>query len=252
MDHRPLLILTAVTLEGQRLASLLKIGRGGRGPASWRGSYRGRSIAIVAMGVGAAEFPRALEDWRDFAGVSAPSPLDPPRPGGIILAGLAGGLVAQFALGAVVIDEVCGPPAYMVSLREIVGKIHSSRTVVGTPAQKAQLAAETRAVAVEMERDVLRRHLADLGWDTLPFMHVRGISDGPEESVDPAIVGLVDPIGRVKPGRLAGALLRRPSLVGDLHRLGRNAGIAADRAAHAVQALLDCGWPEGLTATTVG
>ena len=96
------------------------------------------------------------------------------------------------------------------------GRIHTMDTLIGTTKDKASLFRETGALAVEMEGEKARQLAREIG---VPFLAVRGISDRADEAIDPAILGLVDDVGRARPMAIAGLLLRRPKMAMDLKRL---------------------------------
>lgn len=138
--------------------------------------------------------------------------------GGIILAGFAGALDPSLKVGDVVVEGWTKEP-----LGFRCGKIHTAGEIVATPEAKAALFGETGALAVDMEGEVVRRAVESLG---APFVHVRAISDSAGDAVDPAVLGFVDDVGCVRPMALTLGLLRRPSLVPKLSRLGANARLA--------------------------
>jgi adenosylhomocysteine nucleosidase len=138
--------------------------------------------------------------------------------GGIILAGFAGALDPSLKVGDVVVEGWSGEP-----LGFRCGKIHTAGEIVATPAAKAVLFAATRALAVDMEGEIVRQAANTLG---VPFLHVRAITDSAADSLEPAVLGFVDDVGSVRPMALTLGLLRRPGLIPELSRLGVNARLA--------------------------
>jgi hypothetical protein len=153
-----------------------------------------------------------------------------PDPQGIyILAGLAGALDPALKVGDIMTDDS------ETSANSVV----TSPKPVLTPQAKAELFQTTRARAVDMEGDVVRRFLAGRA---TRFIHVRAISDTADESIDPAVLGFIDDVGRPQVGKVIATLARRPALLGELRRLRTNSGIAlralSDHVATLVRLLL--------------
>ena len=193
----PLLILTALEYEAKAISK--RIGRSSE-------------VDLRVIGPGATSLPAAgeLSGYR-----------------GIVMAGVAGALDPQLDAGDVVIDgdigEIAGP------FRR--GRIHSAGKIVATPAQKAALWSQTGALVVDMENAAARALAERAG---VPFVGVRAVSDRADEILDPAVLRLVDSSGRLRPGRLAAELCRRPALVAALLRLRPRSALAVKNLADAV------------------
>jgi hypothetical protein len=146
---------------------------------------------------------------------------------GLALIGWAGGLRPDLAPGDIVLadhalDEQRGSvPCTVLDLPE--AKIGTLLTV-SAPLITAQAkrAARTGAIfankplAVEMEAYPLALWARQL---QVPFVHVRVILDAANETL-PDLGETLDPMGRIRPGRLALRLLQRPWLSAPLLRLG--------------------------------
>jgi len=142
----------------------------------------------------------------------------------VIMAGLAGGLDPALRVGDVVIDapeDVLPSAAIPAGCRR--GTIHTSKAVVTTPQGKTELFAKTGALAVDMENDIVRRAAEAAG---LPFIGIRAISDEANETLDADMLGLIDKLGRIRPVAVAALLMRRPTSVMALCRLGGNTRLA--------------------------
>ena len=194
---RRLLILTALEYEAKAIARRI-------------GDAAGVELRVV--GPGATRLPAAAE----LASFDA-----------VIMAGVAGALDPQFQIGDVVVDGDIHRPAE----RWRRGKIYTSKTIAATAAQKAALFAETGALAVDMEHAAVRAWAEQAG---VAFVGVRAISDRADEALDPAVLRLVDSSGRLRPGRLAAELCRRPTLVVALLRLRPRSALAVTNLADAV------------------
>jgi len=141
------------------------------------------NIEVQVIGIRACRLPRAL-----------------PRASRIILAGLAGALDPALKIGDIVMD----------------GSIHTSDRLIATAAEKAELFQTTGARAVDMETAVVRRAAQAAG---IPFTAIRAVSDTADQALDPALLTVVDEVGRPRPLKVAALLVRRPNLVPQLRRL---------------------------------
>jgi adenosylhomocysteine nucleosidase len=175
------------------------------------------ALEIHLVGIGATQMP----DLRHTP------------PNGIIMAGLAGALYPALRIGDVVIDDC--PAEFQPSGHFRTGKITASKKLVSTPLEKRLLFEQTGALAVDMESAVVRAAAAE---QNLPFVSIRAISDTADESLDPAILGMVDSFGQPRIIPLALALLRRPMLIPRLIRLGKSSNLAAKNLATVVHAIV--------------
>lgn len=107
---------------------------------------------------------------------------------------------------------------------------------MATTAEKAELFRRTGALAVDMELGAVRRAMEGSG---VPVIGLRAISDPADVAVDPAVLAFVDAKGRTRPVAVAAALVRRPSFVAELRKLGAASKIAAGRLGEAVKWLVE-------------
>jgi nucleoside phosphorylase len=142
----------------------------------------------------------------------------------VIMAGLAGALDPSLAVGDLIIDD--WPEAMPVPATAKRGAIHTAHEIAATPAKKADLFAQTRAAAVDMENATVRQWALRHG---AAFGAVRAISDRADQALDPAFLTFIDQWGRPRLGRIISALLSRPSLLPSLLRLGSDSKNAAGR-----------------------
>lgn len=157
----------------------------------------------------------------------------------VILAGLCGALDPALKIGDIIIDDrnslVRRPSADHGNCRVVTGKIYTADHVIATAREKGELFAKTRAIAVDMENEIVRRAVEARG---VRFIGIRAVSDTADQDVDPALFRLIDEIGR--PRRLAamGLLARRPNLISSIRRLQANTRIALEELSKAVRAFI--------------
>ncbi|HEY2588839.1 MAG TPA: hypothetical protein VGI81_24060 [Tepidisphaeraceae bacterium] len=205
-----LLILTAVTLEARAIADALGMECPKPGQPS-RIARNGVSITLALTGVSARHLPG------EASGV-------------VLTAGLAGALDPSLAVGDVVVDD--WPASLPVPPGVRRGAIHTDHQIAATPREKAALFAQTQALAVDMENSSVREWARRQG---AQFGAIRAISDRADQTLDPAVLRLIDPWGRPKPMAIAQTLLRHPRLIPHLMRLGRDSKTAARRLGQAIR-----------------
>ncbi len=216
---------------------------------------------LHTIGIGAAALPGPAgvacdAEKRPWTAATDAAPSPPPV--AIILAGFAGALDGALSVGDIVIDgpsgpetdaaaAARGPAALAVELaralapRHIVcGRIATATGVVATVANKQLLHKQTGALAVDMEQTVASAYARRLG---AMFLAVRAISDAASETLPPDVLGCVNAFGQVRPAALARAVARRPGIIKDLLRLGRNAAAAETALGDALNCILHSGWP---------
>ncbi|HEX4609582.1 MAG TPA: hypothetical protein VH092_15390 [Urbifossiella sp.] len=168
-----------------------------REAAPFRRLVRGRADVVVRVsGVGRAAARAAATKL--LAGVS---------PGRVIAAGFCGALAPGLRVG----DVVTSP------------RIATVDQLVATPADKTRLRSETGADAVDMESAAVEAVCRDRG---VPFRAVRAVSDTADATLSPELVRLLAG-GSVSVPKAVAALFRRPALLGEFRRLGRDTAAAA-------------------------
>ena len=205
MDRRSILIFTAVELEAKSVARALGI----KAPSLGRpteGHVAGCRVILHLIGIAAVGLP-PLEAGEDCRWVN--------------MAGLAGGLDPALEIGEIVV-EGC-PDALRTRFGCRHGRMHTAAEIIAVPAEKAALFRSTTALAVEMENARVRRWADQAG---LSFIGIRAISDRADQTLEPAILRLVNDRGRPHAAKMAAALVRQPSLAPALVRLGRDSSRA--------------------------
>ena len=155
----------------------------------------------------------------------------------VILAGLAGSLVAEHGPGEVVeVQAVISPgiPRTETTWRlpeslnvPGVTGTSSTRLVNSRPAKRA-LHTTLDASIVDMESLTFVAKGIELGWT---FGIVRAISDGLDDTLPPGCDRWVDHRGSVSIPAVAGSILRTPSLIGRLREMNRVTQTAMGRLA---------------------
>jgi nucleoside phosphorylase len=190
----------------------------------------GRRAALHCCGVGGD----AVRRWATAIGEQR---------GPVVLAGVAGALSTDVRVGeAHVIAEIRAGDEALA--RPPLGHeggavLAAAEAPVLDPAERRQLAASTGAGMVDLESAAFARLADERSWR---WGIVRGVSDDGTEGLPPLIAGWIDDRGRVRPGRIAVDLLRRPRLVAPMSRLRRQSAEALAAVARSVLDLLDrCG-----------
>ena len=192
------------------------------------GMYDGIRVAIVEAGTGPARARRATLALQDAH-----------RPAWIVSTGFAGALQPELKIGDIVVaNEVVGLNGELLKIdvgmssdpaRSLhVGRTLTVDTMVRTIAEKQALAAQTNAIAVDMETLAVATVCRET---KTRFMAVRTISDDLSTDLPPEILSLVGETGAVRFGAVIGSLIKRPSSIKDMWRLREQAAVAADRLA---------------------
>jgi adenosylhomocysteine nucleosidase len=180
------------------------------------GAAAARSASEALLAAGA----EALVSWGVAAGLNAAA-----APGTLVLADRVAGLASkqlepkEFESTKSWADRLAEslPP----TIRVLRGPIGATDRVLSTRGDKL-LAGSTGAVAADMETAAVAQVADDAG---VPWIAIRAVSDATDAGLPESVARAIDEAGRVRLGRLAAGLLRRP---GDLKQLPRLAsGFAA-------------------------
>lgn len=188
------------------------------------GFYDGIRIAIVQAGTGPARARRATHAM-----------LDAHEPRWIISTGFAGALLEDVKIGHIVVaNEIVGiqhdPLAIdLVMQSDVARGLHVGRTLtvdhmVRTIAEKQALAAQSHAIAVDMESLTVAAVCRER---KTRFMAVRAISDDLSADLPSEVFGLVGETGAVRLGAVLGSLWKRPSSLKDMWHMREHALTAA-------------------------
>lgn len=107
--------------------------------------------------------------------------------------------------------------------------------LVSDPAEKCRLSASHDAV--DMESAAVEAICHDAG---IPFLAVRAVSDAADTALSPELVRLLSG-GHVSVWRACAALVRKPSLLGEFVRLGRDTAFAARKLSDELRAVVAAG-----------
>lgn len=211
------MILTAIAPEARAIASALKLPC----PRPDRPSRNLDAAPIIELhlvGIGAKNLPTGSGD---------------PPVCAVIMAGVAGALDPNLQVGDLVLDDC--PDSWVPVLPFNRGGIACSQTIVSAPQAKHALREQTGSLAVDMESSSARSLAAKLGAE---FISIRAISDSADQSLDPAVLHLVNDFGQMRPGAVARLLLTRPQMIPPLMKLGEATKLATGNMAAAVAALV--------------
>lgn len=211
MPQGAVLICVAIQLEADAVVQALGLTFDTDRTAACGSIGNNVAIELMLIGVGASRLPMQLDAEKYSL---------------VISAGLAGALDPALKCGDVVVDGAVELLPESLSAQLQRGPIHHAELIISTPAQKAELFARTGAAAIDMESRKIARLAKDCN---IPFLAFRTISDCADEAVDPAVLSLVDPLGRPKTGAVLSALARRPALLKQLLRLRSNSNRACER-----------------------
>jgi adenosylhomocysteine nucleosidase len=208
------------------------------------------TVLVLETGVGTRRTGAAL-DWLTRRPVLKNVPYHPRL---VLAAGFCGALRENHRVGDVILatevldthgrrwpttwpGELTGewrPPLHR-------GRVLTVPQLVGSPADKARLAAEYDAVALDMESALVAQRCSQHG---IPFGCVRAVSDEVGTPLSPRLVHLLSG-GHVSWLRLAAALVREPRLLGDMRQLARATRLAARQLGAALGELLPLTLPGG-------
>ena len=152
--------------------------------------------------------------------------------------GLAGGLDPALPPGTLLLPQSLLTPdgrsiaidaawharalALLAPLRPITGPMVGTDDAIATAAAKAALFARTGASAVDMESHVLAAAAPQL-----PLLILRVVADGANDALPPAALVGIKPDGATDLLAVLGSVLREPSQIPALMRLGQAAAKAA-------------------------
>ncbi len=162
------------------------------------------------------------------------------RPGIVVSAGFSGALRPGIPVGTIVLGENFTDPqvAKLLPLPEgtRVGPVVTSDKILETPADKAELASHSNALAADLESAHLYAACQDAG---VSMVSIRCISDALDQSIAiPGNVLLNLETGRADPQAIFRFLFRHPGKAPDFARLVRDAKIAQAALAGTLKSLL--------------
>jgi adenosylhomocysteine nucleosidase len=188
------------------------------------GRRDGVEITVSQLGVGPTVAARTTEGLLDRF------PVDH-----VVVSGIAGGITPASTIGKVIVPEVLvdvksgrefRPSPLGRSVME--GKVGTVDELITDPSRLAQLAKEG-VIALEMESTGVAAVCEDRG---VPWSVVRVISDRPDDGyTDAPVLGMLRPDGSADLWAALRVMATKPSRIPGLVRLGRDASMAAGKAA---------------------
>jgi adenosylhomocysteine nucleosidase len=180
------------------------------------GKIGDRDVTIVHTGVGAENCNERLEILLHKA-----------RPEFVITAGFAGAVAENLAVGDLILAENFSHPTLLNLAKEILRnrnarsvKLFTSASVINSTSERAEIARQSGAAAVDMETGAIVGVCSAHG---VPVLSLRAISDTPRDPL-PAPPDLLFDIERQRTnyGRLFAYILREPASVLRLLRFGQS------------------------------
>lgn len=192
------------------------------------GRYDGIRIVVVESGTGQARARRAAQAL-----------VDAHHPNWVLSCGFAGAIDERLKAGDIVVADrlLCGSqPPIQLDFRFPsdpargwhVGGLLTTPEIVRTVAEKRKLAAETGALAVDMESYAVAEFCRE---QHHRFFAVRVCSDDLSADLPPEVLSLFGSTGAVRWGAVVGALWKRPSSAQDMLKLREQASLAAEKLA---------------------
>lgn len=233
MSARRVAVTFALPDEGRDFVRLLENQSRDRGHlAPIRGELGGCEVTVAFTGVGAgADGRRRLESALET------------RPDWLMASGFAGGLSAGLRVGDLIAAENHSDPGLVERAARVLqafplrcGPLTTQPLLAETPAAKAALAAQTGAIAVDMETGWIAEACARAG---TPMLSLRVISDGAEQAF-PAPGHILFDVARQRPryARLPLWLSTHPRQIAPFVRFVRGLAPARQKLARALQTLI--------------
>jgi adenosylhomocysteine nucleosidase len=226
MAEAPIAFVCAMPMEARPLTKRLGLQRTtvGDGPG-WSGTLDGHPVVAVVTGMGTR-----------LAGEGIDRLLSALTPSHVLVVGITGAVDDETPIGTVirparVIDHATGREHahHPLGPGEAEGALWTSDVI--TPASELPALRAQGVVALDMETAAIAQACEAQG---VPWSVVRAISDrATDGSVDDDVFHLARADGRPDPAAVARYLARHPARIPGLLRMGRDASLAARKAATA-------------------
>lgn len=243
MSDAPVLITAALPFECRPLVALLssvEVTQSSVGRHRWRGTHGGVDVVVQETGMGL-----------EAAAESTAHALRETNPRLVLSVGLAGGIAPAVGLAdAIAPDRVARERGddilvdvdlralsapFLPEKRSRRGRLVSVDRVVRSPTDKAELAAATRADAVDMESAAILESARDTG---IPAIVLRAASDTATDDLPD--LSAIDPTKPADQLRLVGRALTSPRTAVGLVRLGWGGHRAMGTVVEVLEKLLPC------------
>ena len=220
-------LLTALPREHSAFRPL-KVATVRRQPSAWNCILDDREFLLAETGMGGATVQQTLAELGQLT-----------TPSFVFLAGFGGALDSTLRVGdAIRAEAVIGPDG--VSHRATLsvpchfsrGTILTSDRLIGSPEEKRRLAEATGAKVVDMESSYVAAWCEERN---VPWGCLRVVTDEAQTPISKDVFDLLEN-GHVSAWRLTRALVRRPTILGELLQLGRATNVAAEVIAKAFAA----------------
>jgi nucleoside phosphorylase len=191
------------------------------------------AVSVIQTGVG-----RGVAEQRVRAALS-----EGPLPSSLISAGFAGGLDDELRVGDLFLAQnfsdgplLAKARSALAQLPHHVGTMATADTIVDSPADRANVATQSGAAAIDMETESIRAACSALG---VPMLSLRVISDTPASPLPapPAVLFDVEQ-QRTRFAPLAVYLLKNPVAIGRLIGFANHVALCRRRLAAALDLVL--------------
>ena len=210
-------------------------------------------LVVTLAGIGTVKAEQAANDLilsgvKAMANVGLAGGLDPDlKAGQIVVASDVLQIEADESQGSWTADNAGAAQAHKVLGSDGIafrnGTILTTQQAILTRDQKASLFKQTRALAVDMESAAVARVASRAD---IPFFGMRAVCDPAGVTVPGELFNCLDQNGNIRISGVLRVLARRPTLLGDMLRLGRTFSIARAALKRAWQVLVKNGLPQTL------
>ena len=220
-QSHPIILLTATVVEMQPLVKQLHLEQ--QSPLSWQGEVAGMTVIAQVTGMGPSRASQAVREAVELFPQCR-----------ILFTGFAGALDASLDMGSVISPAViCNASKQTINVDgQMPQVIVSTDKIISTPQQKAQLAANTQAAAVDMESYAAAITANELG---IPLTVIRAISDQAHQTLPAWSTYCIKENGMTSVCGVTRVLLTGPWRISAMLLMQKRAKLASESLAYFVE-----------------